>query len=242
MTKAAGKAGVTEEELEEEVLAVQKAFATVREEGDDDDGIAARELFNRASVWTTRTNRSSVFRLDEHMRNILDEEEDNDDLNDERYGKELSSPSLMMRSPPPPYPLSPSAVHITDKTIYKISTADSLPPVSESTELSYLPSPISFSSMDESLDDLLSSFEDLVASMPSRLRHAPAEKEAAAAKMNERVISRRRGEKGDMARLVLEEDMDSACHGIVVESVRDRHWSDDFQLDAYVEPRDPSSG
>ena len=164
----AGKAGVTEEEFEEEVLAVQRAFEMLREEGEDDGGIAARERFNRTSVWTTRINRSSVFRLDEQMRNILDEEEDDDDDSDEEwYGKELPS-SLKMCSPPPPYPLSPPTLHITDKrTVYKIPTADSLRPVSESTELSYLRSPTSFSSLDESLDDLLLSFEDLIASMLS---------------------------------------------------------------------------
>jgi hypothetical protein len=245
--KTARKAGVTEEELEEEVLAVKKAFATVRKEGEDDDG-AARERFNRASVWTTRTSRSSVFQLDEHMRNILDTEEaDDDDSDEEGYGEELPSSSLMMRSPPPPYPLSPPAVHTADKnSVYKM--ADSLPPVSESTELPYLRSPTPFESLDESLDDLLLSFEDLIASMPSRLktpdemRHTLAEKEA---KVNGRTIRGWQAEKGEVACLLVE-DKDRACRaivekvdGVVAQSERDRNRSDDFELDAYVEA--PSS-
>lgn len=240
--KTARKVRVTEEELEEEVSAVKKAFATIRDEGGDDDGVTARERFNRASVWTMRTNRSSVFHLDDYMRNVLDEEEsDDDDTDEEGYGEELSSPSLIMRSPPPPYPLSP---HSADKkTDYKIPTSDSLPPVSKSTELSYLRSPTPSSS----LDDLLLSFEDLIASMPSRLRipeemrRVLAEKEGKMAKASERVFSKKQEENGETACLALKEDMVITCRSILEKvddgapAVRDRHWSDDFELDAYVE-------
>lgn len=186
------KAGVTEEELEKEVLAVQKAFAMIRDDDEDDDGVVARDRFNRASVWTTRTNGSTVF--DKHMRIMLDEEEDD---SDDGYGEELPS-SLTMRSPPPPYPLSPEPPAVykaNEKGVDKITTEDSLLSVSDSTELPYLRSPTAFSSLDEDLDDLLLSFEELIASMPSRLQTPEEMRHGLAGKAKKREVDGRKAKR-----------------------------------------------
>jgi hypothetical protein len=230
--RISGRGGVTEEALEEEVFAVKEAFAETRED-EADGGVAARQRFDRASVWTTRTNRSSVIQSDEHMRNILDEDE-------EGYGEELPSSSLVMCSPPPPYPLSLFAVHITDKIDYKITTAEGPPLASQSTELSYLCSPGSVASCNGVLDDLLVSFEDLISTMPSRLKTPKELRQALVekvAKGSSKAANRRQSE---VAQESGEYINGASCGivevaGTVSHSERDRHWSDDFELDAYAE-------
>lgn len=221
---------------------MKEAFAEIRED-EADGGVAARQRFNRASVWTTRTSRSSIIQSDEHMRNILDEEDEDED--EDGYGEELP-PSMC--SPPPPYPLSLIPVHITDKVDYKLPTADSLPPASQSTELAYLRSSSSLSSCDQALDDLLLSFEGLNASMPSRLktpkemRQALAEKAAHEAKASSKAANRAQSQVAEVAHLAFQEYTNGACCGMIekvvgagLHSERDRHWSDDFELDAYTE-------
>ncbi|KAF9460333.1 hypothetical protein BDZ94DRAFT_1311590 [Collybia nuda] len=157
---------VAEENLRDMVAAVRN----LREEECEDEGDSARELINRASIWTCKTARTMG-----STRNILAALEQEEETDEEEYGDQATCRSTC--SPPPPYAFSnPNFHQISEtKTSEAVDTPRDAqvkcpcgPSTSDSTELSYLQNGTPLSSMGSSLDDILTSFEGLITTLGPR--------------------------------------------------------------------------
>jgi hypothetical protein len=211
---------------EEYVQDVVTAVRHLREDDYEDEGAAARELINRASIWTCKTAAT--------LEDTLDREEETDD---DEYGDQATCRSTC--SPPPPYAFVnagffPALKQRLPDTVGMISTSCDIkakspraPSASNSTELSYLQDESPLSSVDSSLEDILTSFEDLITTMSPR-HQPPDSKGLQAALATENTTSR--GSRGDMQ-----------CHpydGIAADDDAGGcgapHWSEVLLLEGYT--------
>ncbi|RDB25622.1 hypothetical protein Hypma_006301 [Hypsizygus marmoreus] len=159
---------------------VRDAFVHLHtDNSEEDEGAAARELINRESVFTCdKVPTAGQFKEGTAAMTIMDDSDD-----DEEYGEELVDQSS--RSPPPPYAFTNPDLRTVDVKVEVPPTLDtyglkpdgcgkmipacSVPP-SASTELSYLQGDTPTSSADSSLNDIITSFEHLMATMSPKFQ------------------------------------------------------------------------
>ncbi|KAG6889003.1 hypothetical protein C0995_004471 [Termitomyces sp. Mi166 len=160
------RSSTTSEVSKAVISAVRDAFVETREEHDDDIAADPRDILNRASVWTCNTL-PVTFSQDEISVYEDDEAEDEDTQ---------ESSEQEPATPPPPYAFSNPNTTDTVADELKADTVQALfqdmkrysVASNDSTELGYLaPTPGSApASVDSCLDDILASFENLMAGMP----------------------------------------------------------------------------
>ncbi|KAF8071579.1 hypothetical protein FPV67DRAFT_1667066 [Lyophyllum atratum] len=144
--------------------AVRHAFVQTRIEGQDDEGAAARELIQRASVWSCDAVPTGPSRCDMATVQEADESE-------EEHAGEVTPRAS--HSPPPPYAFSNPSVNATLGPVTEGTMLQPARSVSScvSTAFSYLHGNTPVASVDSCLDDILESFEQLMATMPKFKGH-----------------------------------------------------------------------
>ncbi|GLB44829.1 hypothetical protein LshimejAT787_1801660 [Lyophyllum shimeji] len=134
--------------------AVRNAFIRTRQEDEDDEGMGARELISRASVWTCDLSQLDLG---------LDAE---DGETDSRYSEEATIDASCSEYPPPPYAFSDSNPVLNSETDRSMLQPASGVPAGVSGEVSGLEGNTPLDSVDSCLDEILASFEQLITTMP----------------------------------------------------------------------------
>lgn len=224
---------ISGEHLQDMVSAVRN----LRETDDDDEGAAARELINRASIWTCKT----AVTVDSRREDDLDHEEDTDE--EVEYGDQATYRSTC--SPPPPYAFSNtqagpfSAPKETLPVVTLLSSRNvevespCRPSTSDSTELSYLRDGSPLSSAESSFDDILTSFEGLISTMGPRYQ-SPIPKMFAATENKAEAGPKKAALNDSRPKGTEYNPYDGIANDDEAEGCGVPHWSEVLLLDGYT--------